>query len=113
MRSFDPDEAWTDEGTFDPFRKPETSSELKETLRREFEGKALHDVIPGISIWVAEKAADGALGPYQWIAIDSNSPYHHSVGNAATVTNVYRGQWFDRLKRMGPFGDPVEVAVTA
>jgi len=47
VRSFDPDEAWTEEGTFDPFRKPETSSELKETLRREFEGKSLHDVIPG------------------------------------------------------------------
>ena len=74
---------------------------------------ALPAGIQGIAIHVAVKAADGTLGPYQWIGIDSNSPYYHNVGNAATVTNVYRGQWYDKAKRYGPFGDPVEVAVTA
>lgn len=69
--------------------------------------------VQGIAIYVADRATDGSLGPYQWIALDSNSPYHHSVGNTATVTRVYRAKWYDRLKRMGPFGDPVEVAVTA
>jgi len=74
---------------------------------------ALPAGVEGISIYVADKATDGTLGPYQWIGLDSNSPYHHSVGNTTTVTRVYRAQWYDRNKRFGPFGDPVEVAVTA
>jgi len=77
------------------------------------ESDALPAGIAGISIHVAEKATDGTVGPFQWLALDSNSPYVHNVGNAATVTKVYRAQWYDRLKRMGPFGDMVEVAVTA
>ena len=77
------------------------------------ESDALPFGIAGISIWVADKATDGTVGPMQWLALDSNSPYIHNVGNSATATKVYRGQWYDRLKRMGPFGDMVEVAVTA
>jgi len=77
------------------------------------ESDALPQGIDGISIWVAVKATDGTLGSWQWVALDTNSPYVHTVGNTTTKTHVYRGQWFDRLKRFGPFGDAVEVAVTA
>ena len=74
---------------------------------------ALPAGVEGISIYVADKATDGTLGPFQWIGLDSNSPYLHNVGNTTTVTRVYRAQWYDKAKRYGPFGDPVEVAVTA
>ncbi|MBI4833313.1 MAG: hypothetical protein HY811_00635 [Planctomycetes bacterium] len=48
----------------------------------------------------------------RFLALDTNSPYIHNVGNVTTVTLAYKAQWFDRRKRMGPFGNPVVVAVT-
>ena len=77
------------------------------------ESDALPQGIDGIVIHVAVKAGDGSIGPFQWIGIDTNSPYVHSVGNSVSVTNVYKAQWYDRRQRFGPFGDAVEVAVTA
>ncbi|MCK4307022.1 hypothetical protein KAW50_02215 [candidate division WOR-3 bacterium] len=69
--------------------------------------------IDGVAIWYAEGGipTDNAL--WRFLALDTNSPYIHSVGNNATVTLAYKAQWFDKRKRMGAFGNPVTVAVTA
>jgi len=87
----------------------------------EGQSEALPKGIDGIAIWVADlpagtlaQVSGGLPTGKQWrlLGMDSNSPYMHNVGNNATVTLVYKAQWFDKQKRMGPFCAPVIVAVT-
>jgi len=49
---------------------------------------------------------------WRWLADDTNSPYTHIIGGAEPVTIAYRAQYFDRRMRLGPFGDPVVVAIS-
>ena len=50
---------------------------------------------------------------WRFLADDTNSPYVHNVAEAKPVTLAYRALWFDRRMRVGPFGDPTEVAISA
>jgi hypothetical protein len=77
------------------------------------ESEALPQGIDGIGIWVAEGGIPADPGMWRFLAMDTNSPYIHNAGNAATVTLAYKAQWFDRRKRVGPFCGPVTVAVTS
>lgn len=77
------------------------------------ESEALPQGISGVSIFYAEGGIPSDESQWKFLALDTNSPYVHNVGNDATVTIAYKAQWFDRRKRLGPFGNPVVVAVTA
>jgi len=77
------------------------------------ESEALPQGINGVSIFVAEGGIPSDESQWRFLALDTNSPYVHNAGNDSTVTLAYKAQWFDRRKRMGPFGNPVVVAVTA
>jgi hypothetical protein len=76
------------------------------------ESEALPQGIDGVNIWVAEGGIPSDESQWRFLAMDTNSPYVHNVANDVTVTLAYKAQWFDRRKRMGPFCDPVVVAVT-
>ena len=85
----------------------------------EGQSEALPKGIDGLALWLAVLPlgggpADIPADKKQWrfLAMDSNSPYIHNVRNDATVTMAYKAQWFDMKMRMGPFGQPVIVAVT-
>jgi hypothetical protein len=58
--------------------------------------------------------ADIPTDKKQWrfLTMDTNSPYIHNVKNDTTITMAYKAQWFDGKMRMGPFCQPVIVAVT-
>ena len=73
---------------------------------------ALPKGIDGVAIWVADGGIPSTKDKWRFLALDTNSPYIHNVKNDMTVTLAYKAQWFDKKKRMGPFGDPVIVAVT-
>ena len=77
------------------------------------ESEAKPQGIDGVAIWYAEGGIPADESGWRFLALDTNSPYVHNVGNDETVTLAYKSQWFDRRKRMGPFCDPVTVAVTA
>jgi len=77
------------------------------------ESEALPQGINGVSIFYAEGGIPSDESQWRFLALDTNSPYVHNVANDATVTVAYKAQWFDRRKRLGPFGNPVVVAVTA
>ena len=68
--------------------------------------------IDGVAIWYAEGGIPSDESLWRFLALDTNTPYVHNVGNTGSVTIAYRAQWFDKRKRMGPFGNPVTVAVT-
>jgi len=74
------------------------------------------DAIPqgldGVAIYYAVKT-DGEPLEFKFLAMDTNTPYIHNVENAETVTLVYKAQWFDKRKRLGPFSAEVRVAVTS
>ena len=76
------------------------------------ESEALPQGIDGVNIWVAEGGIPSDESQWRFLAMDTNSPYIHNVGNESSATMAYKAQWFDRRKRMGPFCDPVIVAVT-
>ncbi len=76
------------------------------------QSEALPQGINGVAIWVAQGGIPSDDSQWRFLALDTNSPYVHNVGNVTTVTLAYKAQWFDRRKRMGPFGNPVVVAVT-
>lgn len=77
------------------------------------EKESLPKGISGVRIWVAQVTEKGvAEASWRFLTADTHSPYIHSVGNNGTITLAYKAQWFDRRQRTGPFGDPVEVAVT-
>ena len=77
------------------------------------ESEALPQGINGVSIFYAEGGIPSDESQWKFLALDTNSPYTHNVGNDATVTIAYKAQWFDKRKRMGRFGTPVICAVTA
>jgi hypothetical protein len=77
------------------------------------ESEALPQGIDGVNIWVAEGGIPSDESQWRFLAMDTNSPYVHNVANDVTVTLAYKAQWFDKRKRMGPFCNPVVVAVTA
>jgi len=76
------------------------------------ESEALPQGIDGVNIWVAEGGIPSDESQWRFLAMDTNSPYIHNVGNESSATMAYKAQWFDRRKRMGPFGSPALVAVT-
>jgi hypothetical protein len=76
------------------------------------QSEALPHGIDGVNIWVAEGGIPSDESQWRFLAMDTNSPYIHNVANDVTVTLAYKAQWFDRRKRMGPFCNPVVVAVT-
>jgi hypothetical protein len=76
------------------------------------ESEALPQGIDGVNIWVAEGGVPSDESQWRFLAMDTNSPYIHNAANDVTVTLAYKAQWFDRRKRLGPFGNPVVVAVT-
>jgi len=78
----------------------------------EGESEALPNGIDGVAIWVAAGGIPADKSMWRFLAMDTKSPYIHNVDNNNTVTLAYKAQWFDRKKRMGPFCDPVIVAVT-
>ena len=70
----------------------------------------------GVMIWYATggiPGTDDAAGPWQFVALDSESPYVHIPDLTSVTKLAYRAQWFDRRMRVGPFGDPTEVAISA
>ncbi|MBI4722813.1 MAG: hypothetical protein HY769_07465 [Candidatus Stahlbacteria bacterium] len=76
------------------------------------ESEALPQGIDGVAIWFAEGGIPATEGSWRFLALDTNSPYIHNVGNTGTMTLAYKAQWFDKRKRMGPFCDPVVIGVT-
>jgi len=52
-------------------------------------------------------------GDWDLLADDTNSPYIHVLQEVPPQTIAYRAQWFDRLMRLGPYGDPIELTVSA
>ncbi|MBI4722363.1 MAG: hypothetical protein HY769_05090 [Candidatus Stahlbacteria bacterium] len=77
------------------------------------ESEAKPEGIDGVVIWYAEGGIPATEAGWKFLAMDTNSPYIHNVGNDATATIAYKVQWFDKRKRAGPFCDPVVIAVTA
>ena len=69
--------------------------------------------LDGVAIWYAEGGIPSDDAEWRFLALDTNTPYVHNVGNTGSVTIAYKAQWFDRRKRMGPFCDPVTIAVTS
>jgi hypothetical protein len=76
------------------------------------DSEALPEGIDAVAIWVAFGGIPADNSIWRFLAMDTKSPYVHNVENNTTVTLAYKAQWVDRKKRMGPFGDPVIVAVT-
>ena len=76
------------------------------------QSEALPQGIDGVNIWVAEGGIPRDESQWRFLALDTNSPYIHNAANDTTVTLAYKAQWFDKRKRMGPFCNPVVVAVT-
>ncbi|MFH1227180.1 MAG: hypothetical protein V1701_04655 [Planctomycetota bacterium] len=77
------------------------------------QSEALPQGINGVALWYAEGGIPSDESQWKFLALDTNSPYVHNVGNDSSVTLAYKAQWFDRRKRMGPFCAPVLCAVTA
>ncbi|MBI4722857.1 MAG: hypothetical protein HY769_07685 [Candidatus Stahlbacteria bacterium] len=69
--------------------------------------------IEGVAIWCASGGVPADESGWRFLALDTNSPYIHNVANNTVITMAYKACWFDRRKRMGPFCDPVVIAVTA
>lgn len=78
----------------------------------EGQSEALPKGIDGVAIWVAKDGIPKDKSQWRFLALDTNSPYIHNARNDATITLAYKAQWFDKRKRMGPFCNPVIVAVT-
>ncbi len=53
------------------------------------ESRALPPGIDGVAIWYAE-GRKPATNQWKFLALDTNSPYVHNVGNAETVTLSYK-----------------------
>ena len=70
-------------------------------------GAAIYCAVGGIPGEVAE------AGPWEFVAIDTNSPYNHVAPAPVNKTLAYKARWIDRLQRPGLFCDPVTIAYTA
>ena len=78
----------------------------------EGESEAIPQGLDGVAIYYAVYV-EGVENQFKFLAMDTNSPYIHNVENDITKTLIYKARWFDKRKRMGPFGSEVKVAVTA
>ena len=56
------------------------------------ESEALPQGIDGVNIWVAEGGIPSDESQWRFLAMDTNSPYIHNVGNDSTVTLAYKAQ---------------------
>jgi len=70
------------------------------------------EICHGAELWYCFGAAPADVSAYQYLALDTNSPYVHVVTGVQAVTVTYRLRWVDRLGRPGPFGDPVTVTIS-
>jgi len=70
------------------------------------------DICGGVRLWFVIGGAPADIAGYQFLADDTNSPYLHRLAISVPTTVTYRAQWFDKLNRLGPLGDPVTVTVT-
>jgi len=78
----------------------------------EGESEAIPQGLDGVAIYYAVYV-EGVENQFKFLAMDTNSPYIHNVENDTTKTLIYKARWFDKRKRMGPYGSEVKVAVTA
>jgi len=78
----------------------------------EGESEAIPQGLDGVAIYYAVYV-EGVENQFKFLAMDTNSPYIHNVENDITKTLIYKARWFDKRKRVGPFGDEVRCAVTA
>ena len=49
---------------------------------------------------------------WQPLALDTNSPYVHNVGDAAPQKYGYRARWVDTRGRKGPYGEAADVTIS-
>lgn len=69
--------------------------------------------IKGAKIWYHIGGLPAEGEKWEFLADDTNSPYTHVINNDESLTVAYRAQYFDRRLRLGPLGDPMEVAISA
>ncbi|MEK6804709.1 MAG: hypothetical protein AABZ34_18915, partial [Nitrospirota bacterium] len=65
------------------------------------------DGIDGVKIWYRIET-----GPWQFVALDTNSPYNHNLDITEPQHLEYRAQWYDRKGRTGIFSETAKCAVT-
>jgi len=63
--------------------------------------------VAGAKIWYRVEG-----GSWNFVALDTNSPYNHNLTITESASLEYRAQWYDNLGRTGTFSAPVAVAVT-
>ena len=83
---------------------PETEGTNKKPFG--IQGALIHCAVGG------DPAEVEGAGPWQTVAMDTNSPYNHIDAATENVTLVYKAQWMDKLGRLGRFCDPVTIAYT-
>jgi hypothetical protein len=71
------------------------------------------EIAHAAELWYSFGGAPTDAAAYQFLALDTNSPYTHVFAGLQAVTVTYRLRWVDRLGRPGPFGDPVTVTISA
>ena len=65
------------------------------------------DGIHGAKIWYRIET-----GPWQDVALDTNSPYNHNLNTTEPLNLEYRAQWSDNKGRTGIFSETAKCAVT-
>jgi len=65
------------------------------------------DAIAGANIWYRVES-----GPWQFVALDTNSPYNHNFAITEPQNVEYRAQWVDKKGRSGIFSETAKCAVT-
>lgn len=70
------------------------------------------EIAHGAELWYCLGPAPADVTAYQFLALDTASPYVHAFAGLQAVTVTYRLRWVDRLGRPGPFGDPVTVTIS-
>lgn len=65
------------------------------------------DAIAGAKIWFRQ---DG--GPWQDVALDTNSPYNHNLNITEPANLEYRAQWYDKKGRTGVFSETFKCSVS-
>lgn len=63
--------------------------------------------INGANIWYRVES-----GPWQFVALDTNSPYNHNFAITEPQNVEYRAQWVDKKGRVGIFSETAKCAVT-
>jgi hypothetical protein len=63
--------------------------------------------IAGANIWYRVES-----GPWQFVALDTNSPYNHNLAITEPQNVEYRAQWVDKKGRTGPFSETAKCTVS-